>query len=199
MDRREKRRRRRRRRTALCVFLALLLAAASAYFIFRYREDQKYILYPLKYKPLIVEYAGQYDLDPALVAAVIRTESSFNPEAVSSAGALGLMQLMPDTGDWIAFRLGEEFDAATLTDPELNVRYGCWYLMFLLKRYSGDVECAAAAYHGGPGAVDAWLENPEYSADGQSLDIIPYQQTAVYARTILERYEIYKTLYTYDD
>ena len=199
MNRRERRRRKRIVRAALCAVLALLLIAASVYFVFRYREDRKYLMYPLRYKPLIVQYAAENDLDPALVAAVIRTESSFDPNAVSPVGALGLMQIMPDTGEWIAFRLKEEFDAASLTDAEKNVRYGCWYLMFLSKRYDGDVKCMAAAYHAGSGAVDAWLQNPEYSADGHTLDEIPYQQTAFYAKTILERYEIYKTLYTYDD
>ena len=200
-ERREKRRQRKRKLVArgVAVFCALALIAASAYFIYRYKEDRKYLMYPLKYKELITQYAREYELDPALVAALIRTESSFNPGAVSPVGALGLMQIMPDTGDWIAMRLGEAFDAENLKDAERNIRYGCWYLMYLCRRYGGDVKCAAAAYHGGFGAVDKWLEDPQYSSDGKTLDAIPYAQTAIYADTILERYEIYKTLYTFDD
>ena len=200
-ERRELREKKRRRRAALAaaLFCAMALMAAAGYFIFRYGEDRKYLFYPLKYKDLIVAQARQSELDPALVAALVRTESSFDPNALSPVGAMGLMQLIPDTGDWIAFRLKEEFDPEMLYDPEFNLRYGCWYLKFLSGRYDGDVKCIAAAYHAGSGAVDKWLEDEAYSSDGRTLSEIPYAQTAKYAETILERYEIYKTLYTYDD
>ena len=198
---RKKRRQRIRQRIAASVALFSLLAliAVSVYFVKQYREDQLYLEYPLRYRDLIEQYAGEYGLDPALVAAVIRTESSFDPNAESYAGAIGLMQLTPDAGDWVAFRLGEkDYQVENLWDAEFNVRYGCWYWMYLSKIYEGDVRCMAAAYHGGPGAVDKWLEDPAYSSDGKTLDTIPYEQTSIYAETIVERYEIYKKLYYSD-
>ncbi len=101
-------------------------------------------------------HAKNYDLEPALVAAVIFTESKFNARAKSSAGAIGLMQLLPDTARGIAIRTGgTAFVVDDLYVPELNVRYGSWYLRHLLDRY-GDERTALAAYHAGQGNVDSW-------------------------------------------
>ena len=113
--------------------------------------------YPLRYEQLINAHARTYDLDPALVAAVVYTESRFNARAVSSAGAIGLMQLLPETAKGIALRTGgHRFVVSDLYDPELNLRYGSWYLRNLLQRYDGDVQVALAAYHAGQGNVDRW-------------------------------------------
>ncbi|MGL6279649.1 MAG: lytic transglycosylase domain-containing protein, partial [Gaiella sp.] len=114
------------------------------------------IRYPLRYESIVRGHARNYDLDPALLAAVIYTESKFDPDARSAAGAVGLMQLLPDTARGIALRTGgDRFVVADLLDPELNVRYGSWYLRAMLDRYD-DLETALAAYHAGPGNVDAW-------------------------------------------
>ena len=113
--------------------------------------------YPLRYEQLITAHARTYDLDPALVAAVVYTESRFNARAVSSAGAIGLMQVLPETAKGIALRTGGDgFVVSDLYDPELNLRYGSWYLRNLLQRYDGDIEVALAAYHAGQGNVDRW-------------------------------------------
>jgi soluble lytic murein transglycosylase len=115
--------------------------------------------YPLEYEHIIRGHARNYDLDPALLAAVIYTESRFDPSARSSAGAVGLMQLLPDTAKGIALRTGgERFVVADLLDPEINVRYGSWYLDHLRDRYQ-DTRLALAAYHAGQGNVDEWLRS----------------------------------------
>jgi soluble lytic murein transglycosylase len=112
--------------------------------------------YPLRYETIIRGHADNYDLEPALLAAVIYTESEFDPVARSPAGAVGLMQLLPDTARGIALRTGGDgFVVRDLLDPEINVRYGAWYLRNLLQRY-GDLRTALAAYHAGPGNVDSW-------------------------------------------
>ncbi len=114
--------------------------------------------YPLRYEQIVRSHARNYDLDPALLAAVIYTESRFNARAESSAGAIGLMQLLPETARGIAVRTGGSgFVVRDLYVPEINVRYGAWYLRNLLNRYT-DERTALAAYHAGPGNVDRWKE-----------------------------------------
>jgi len=114
--------------------------------------------YPLKYEQIIQGHARNYRLDPALLAAVIYQESKFRPDARSDQGAIGLMQLLPETAKGIALRTGGgEFTVADLWEPELNVRYGSWYLRHLLDKY-GDERLALAAYNAGQRNVDEWLD-----------------------------------------
>jgi soluble lytic murein transglycosylase len=114
--------------------------------------------YPLEYEQVVRSYADERDLDPTLVAAMIYAESRFDPHARSDAGAIGLMQILPETGTFIARSTGgEEFVVADLRDPDLNVRYGTWLVAHLLERYDGDLRLALAAYHAGSGNVDDWL------------------------------------------
>ena len=114
------------------------------------------VRYPLRYEAIIRAHAKNYDLDPALLAAVIYTESRFNARAESKAGARGLMQLLPDTARGVAARTGGDgFVVDDLYMPEINVRYGSWYLRNLLNRYD-DEQTALAAYHAGRGNVDRW-------------------------------------------
>ena len=114
------------------------------------------IRYPLRYELIVRNHAKNYDLDPALLAAVIYTESRFDARARSNAGAIGLMQLLPETARGIAVRTGgNAFVVDDLYVPELNVRYGAWYLRNLLNRYD-DERTALAAYHAGQGNVDRW-------------------------------------------
>lgn len=112
--------------------------------------------YPLAYEDIIRGHARNYDLDPDLLAAVVYVESRFQPDARSDAGAFGLMQLLPATAQGIATRTGgTKFVLSDLEDPEINIRYGAWYLDHLRDRY-GDMRTALAAYHAGQGNVDRW-------------------------------------------
>jgi soluble lytic murein transglycosylase len=116
------------------------------------------VRYPLRYESIVRGHARNYHLDPALVAAVIYQESKFRPTARSSSGAVGLMQLMPETAQGIAARTGgTNFRVEDLVDPEINVRYGSWYLRHLLDRY-GDERLALAAYNAGEQNVDEWRQ-----------------------------------------
>jgi len=141
------------------VVVGVAVIAAAAFAIVRQPPDfVQHIRYPLRYESIVRGHAKNYDLDPALLAAVIYTESRFDARAKSSAGAIGLMQLLPDTARGIAVRTGgNRFVVDDLYVPELNVRYGAWYLRNLLNRY-GDERTALAAYHAGQGNVDSWRE-----------------------------------------
>ena len=191
------RRRRQRRRTLLTIFASALivLIALGAWALFG-RDRIDFSRYPMTYAPEIRAAAAEFSLDPAYVASVVLAESSFDAEAVSSAGAIGLMQIMPATGEWIAGKLEDEpFDVQRLYQPEVNLRYGCWYLRFLLDRYDGDMYTASTAYHQGQGRVDQWLEDPQYSQDGRTLTAISSAVTDTYVNRIMESYANYQELY----
>ena len=138
------------------VLVAFGLAGAAAWVVRTEPDLYLRTRYPLQYEQIIRGHAANYGLDPALLAAVVYVESRFDPNARSDAGALGLMQLLPETAKGIALRTGgSRFVVADLRDPEINVRYGAWYLDHLRHRY-GDIETALAAYHAGQGNVDRW-------------------------------------------
>ena len=166
----------------LSIILAYSLGAFYAYF------------YPVKYYDLIVQYAQENDLDSALVASVINVESGYNSDALSSKGAIGLMQIMPSTGEWISSQIGEDFSQNEMFNPETNIKYGCFYLNYLL-RYFGDEKLALCAYNAGQGNVVSWLKNEEYSKDGATLDKIPYKETQNYLSRVLKNRHYYKNKY----
>jgi soluble lytic murein transglycosylase len=156
-DRRARRRRIIRRRLAALAVVSIVIGAAG-FAIWESRPPfLDRALYPLRYETIIRAHARTYKLDPALLAAVVYAESRFDPGARSSAGAVGLMQLLPSTGQAIADRTGNAgFVVDDLLAPELNLRYGSWYLRNLLDRYEGELDTALAAYHAGPTRVDGW-------------------------------------------
>lgn len=148
--------------TRVLVLVVLVLAAAAAA-VTALSEPDWYLRmrYPLRYEHIVRGHAANYELDPALVAAVIYQESKFQADARSESGAIGLMQLLPETARGIALRTGgSRFEVDDLYDPEVNVRYGCWYLRNLIRKY-GDLETALAAYNGGQGNIDRGITYPE--------------------------------------
>ena len=153
------------------------------------------IVYPLEHYELIEKYSKQYGLDPAMVCALIQAESGFNADATSPKGAKGLMQLMDDTASWIAPQIPiENFNVFRIKEPELNIQLGCWYLGYLNKRFDGDLTLMVAAYNAGSGNIDKWLDNEKYSADGKTLDKIPYTETKKYVRKIKINQYVYRLL-----
>jgi soluble lytic murein transglycosylase len=145
-----------RRLWLAALVLAALAAGAVAWTVNAEPEWYQRVRYPLRYEAIVRAHARNYDLPPTLLAAVIYTESKFDADARSGAGAVGLMQLLPETAKGIAVRTGgDRFVVADLLDPELNVRYGSWYLRNLIDRYD-DLPTALAAYHAGQGNVDEW-------------------------------------------
>ncbi|MFS8501725.1 MAG: lytic transglycosylase domain-containing protein [Caldicoprobacter sp.] len=178
--------------TMLAVFLILCAALMYGYVQRR--------MYPLKYEALILEYANEYGLDPYLVCAVIWVESKFNEVATSHKGARGLMQVIPSTGQWAAQKLGiEGYTDDSLYDPAVNIRIGCWYLNRLRHHFKGNMGLALAAYNGGSGNVERWLQDPRYSKDGEELDNIPFRETRDFVDRVWKAYHKYKQLYCIPD
>ena len=159
------------------------------------KADQ--LLYPCKYSQQVEQWAAEYGLDPLLVYAFIRTESGFDPAATSSVDARGLMQMTEETFLWLRSKLGlgEEVSFGDLYDPDVSIRFGCYYLHLCLVRYNGDISTAAAAYHSGWGTVDALLQKEEHSEDGLTLSGFPYNQMHHYVEKITACYAKYTELY----
>ena len=154
--------------------------------------------HPLQYREWIERYAAENNLQPAFVAAIILNESSYNPKAESNVGARGLMQVMEDTGSWIADRLNERnYTFYQLWDPETNIRFGCWYLGYLSRMFGGDPVSVCSAYHAGQGTISRWLQNSEYSEDGRTLSVdrLPDGPTKVYAGRVTKAYAVYDKIY----
>jgi len=171
-----------------CIAAGIVLAvlAAGVYQLSRW--------FPVRYIDEITTYAEQYDLPPAFVCAVIHAESRFRPEVQSPRGASGLMQLMPITADWGAAEIGlPDYSYDRIHEPELNIQIGCWYLRRLLDQY-GVADTALAAYNAGSGNVSGWLSDAAYSADGRSLTVIPFGETARYVEKINRNQRIYEII-----
>ena len=152
--------------------------------------------YPLKYEKEIDAASKKYGVDKALIYGVIKTESNFVPDARSSAGALGLMQLMPDTFEWLQTYYKDENDYTfeDLADPAINIDYGAELLSILSKRYENE-ETMLCAYNGGLGNVDKWLDNKDYSDDGKTLKVVPFPETDNYRKLVEQNKSIYEQLY----
>lgn len=184
-----------RRRRALSAIVILALLAAIGIVIARaadkgYRE----LALPLRHDDIIRQQAKAKNLDPALIAAVIYQESRFRPRK-STAGALGLMQLLPDTAHFIAGKTGgTKFTTEDLATPQINIQYGAWYLRWLLDHFDEDEVTALAAYNAGIGNVEKWL-----AASGQThiTDVgqIPFAETRHYVKNVLEAREQYRRKY----
>lgn len=152
--------------------------------------------YPFPYRDLIIREAAVYHLDPLLVAAIIKAESNFQPNAQSVRGARGLMQIMPETGQWIAGQIGVDgFRVESLEQPVLNVKFGCWYLANLYNEFNGDKVLVLAAYNGGRGNVRQWIEAKRWAGTQASLDQIPFGETRDYVDRVLKNHNIYIKLY----
>jgi soluble lytic murein transglycosylase len=165
---------------------ALLLALAVAALIRPAEKAVKEIALPLRHEDIIRQQAAEKGLDPALIAAVIYTESHFR-EQTSRAGATGLMQLLPSTADYIARKSGgTRFTHEDLATPQINIAYGSWYLRFLLDHYEGELVPALAAYNAGLNKVDEWWRGA--AARGERFDVarhIPFPETRGYVQRVL--------------
>lgn len=181
-------------------------------------------IYPIFYYPIIQTEATQMNVNPLLIAAVVRVESHFREDDISHAGAIGLMQLMPDTAIWIARKIGQPLPGVSatsagisgasggnviaaltpaqskaiilaLSDPQINVRLGSWYVAYLLRMFHGDLPEAVAAYNAGPNRVQGWLKQGVWSGDEVTGDDIPVRETRHFLARVMYTYGMFERHY----
>jgi soluble lytic murein transglycosylase len=150
---------------------------------------------PLQYQDVIRQQAAQKHLDPALIAAVIDAETKFDPRP-SSAGAEGLMQILPRTALFLAHRSGATtFTTADLASPDVNIAYGSYYLRYLLNEYHGSTVLALAAYNGGEANVDRWVSRVHAAGGRFRIADIPFPETQAYVQRVLQARAQYRHTY----
>lgn len=171
-------------------FLAFVLCIAV---LLLYPQTVSRVVYPRKYSDAVERYSKAYGVPASIIYAVIKTESNFDPCAVSSAGAVGLMQIMPSTFAWLMGLMSEMHETSALYDPEINIRYGTYFLRYLYDHY-GRYDTAFAAYNAGMGNVSRWLDSAEHSHDGKLINI-PFPETADYVRLVTRRAMRYEKIY----
>ncbi len=175
--------------TVIIFFIIVIVLIQNADRIWR-------CFYPFPYRQITINYAETYNLDPYLLAAIMKAESGFNNRAVSPKGARGLMQIMPDTGQWVAMQLGNPtFNPDRLFDPETSIRFGAWYIADLNTEFRGDIVLVLAAYNGGRGNVEEWVSSRNLTGGNSTIDQIPFPETRNFVRKVLLYHRIYSHLY----
>lgn len=174
--------------------IGILLAAALIATLWERIDDSLLKRFnPQKYAETVTKYSEEYDVPESVIYAVIKVESNFVPDAVSPRGAVGLMQITPDTFDWLCSKTGEEANASFLYDPDTNIRYGTYFLSLLHNEYKAW-DTVYAAYNAGRGRVNGWLASEEYNNNGR-LKNIPFKETADYVVKVEKAQQLYKRLY----
>ena len=153
--------------------------------------------HPTDYSDIISRYSEEYNVPEDIIFAVIKVESDFDPKAESSVGAMGLMQMMPSTFEWLTGEehLGENLPIRKLQDPEVSIRYGTYYLAYLYRRFDYHWDTVFAAYNAGEGNVGKWLKNSEYSDGKGNLTYIPFSETRSYVTKVEKARTMYEELY----
>jgi soluble lytic murein transglycosylase len=170
--------------------MGLLFLVNSAWFL-------KKTAYPMPYQDQVFYYSNLNNIDPYLVTAVIRVESKFKPQANSVRGARGLMQIMPETGQWAAQQMAlTNFEVSQLYDAERNIQIGCWYLGQLSQEFDGRYPLMLAAFNAGQGRVNNWLLTGQWDGHWETLDNIPFVETREYLEKVNADYQMYVRLYS---
>jgi soluble lytic murein transglycosylase len=176
--------------------LVLLAGMFAGYFTYTSEWLQKKYIYPFPNRDIVYQYSLKNNLDPFLVAAIIRTESKFLPRARSPRGAFGLMQMMPETALWVAKESKEtDFSLESLADPEVSIRMGTWYLANLNREFKGNHVLVLAAYNAGQGNVKEWMQRYGWNMAFSDASQIPFKETREYVGRVLHSQKRYLELY----
>jgi soluble lytic murein transglycosylase len=162
------------------------------------KQGIKELTLPLRHEDIIRQQARDKSLDPALIAAMIYQESKFE-DRTSSAGAKGLMQILPDTAQFIARKSGgTAFELRDLGTPQINIAYGSWYLRYLIDRYDGNETLAIAAYNAGEHNVDIWVQRAGGEDGFDPKADIPFPETRGYVASVIEHRKLYRDKYGHE-
>lgn len=179
-------------------FIFLIILVLTCIIGIKYSNIDNIILkkiYPIKYSEYVEKYSRKFNVDALLIYSIMKAESNFNENAVSSSEAKGLMQLMEATALEMANKVEETLEEDSFLDPEKNIMLGIKYYSELQEKYSGNMLLALAAYNAGIGNVDGWIEAGIVKEDGSNIENIPFKETNMYVRKIVNNYKMYKKLY----
>ena len=181
----------------VAIILIIAIAAGIAFGVDLLLNKAEIEAYPILYEDVVSKYATEYNIPEYVIYAVIKVESDFDPTATSKVGAMGLMQMMPDTFTWLTGRehLAEGLPVTSLYVPEVSIRYGTYYLLYLYRKFNYNWDVAFAAYNGGEGNVTKWLSDPAYSDGNGGLTDIPFPETEKYVKRVNSAIDTYKKLY----
>lgn len=180
----------------LMVVSVLFSVAYSGWRVWNSDYIQTRFVYMWDFQQDIVTYSRKNQVDPFLVAAIIKNESGFKPNVVSSVGAIGLMQIMPDSGYWIAEQMGlKDYKSADLYKAQNNIRMGCWYVSELLYEFHGNEILALMAYNAGRGKTKQWMQQQGWDYEFMDVKAIPYPESRAYVNKVLYDKRRYKDLY----
>ncbi len=184
-------------RRVLAILCLIAISLAVGFGVDLLWDKAEELTHPQAYREIVAKYAGQYNIPEYVILAVIKTESDFDPRATSSAGAMGLMQMMPSTFEWLTGdeHLGEHLPVQRLYDPEVSIRYGTYYLKYLYRQFNYRRNTAIAAYNAGEGNVSKWLKSSEYSDGAGNLTHIPFDETRSYVSKVNSAIDLYQKLY----
>ena len=181
---------------AILVALAVGASIAAITMVPSVKQSIQELTLPLRHEDIIRQQARDKDFDPALIAAVIYQESKFQ-DRTSSAGAKGLMQIIPSTAQFIAHKSGgSAFELRDLGTPQINISYGSWYLRYLIDRYDGDETLAVAAYNAGEHNVDIWVQRAGGDKSFDPSSDIPFPETRHYVASVIEHRKQYRRKYS---
>ncbi|SFS56823.1 soluble lytic murein transglycosylase [Paenibacillus sp. BC26] len=180
-----------RRRVILIITLAFVVL------LFVRSEWMSHWMYPVHFREDIVISANNYKLEPHLVAAIIRVETNYKTGVVSRKGAIGVMQLMPDTANWIIQKggFGKISTEAISNRADVSIEIGAWYLNALNQQFDGNMYTVIAAYNAGPGNVSRWLADGTWDGKLETVDRVPFGETRHYIQRVIYYYNKYKALY----
>lgn len=179
---------------SVAVIIIASLSVCVGFLIDNVLDDIDRKNHPQEFRDYVSKYSEAYGVPEYIIYAVIKNESDFDSSTVSGAGAIGLMQIMPSTFEWMCELLGEDYERGMLYDPETNIKYGTYYLSYLYGIYA-RWPTVYAAYNAGMGTVDGWLKNSSCSHDGVSLYYIPYEETREFTASVKKSAELYAKLY----
>lgn len=181
-------------KVSLVIILVIIVLYITLFKIIKIQDKILVIFYKKEYNSYVEKYSEKYNVDENLVYSVIKNESKFNSNAISSSNAKGLMQIMDNTvKDIVRGMENLEYDDIDIFDPDTNIQLGINYLSQLIKKYD-NIGLAVAAYNAGIGNVDNWIENKIIDKDGSNLENIPFKETNLYVRKVLRDYEIFSKI-----
>ncbi len=177
------------------IFITILVLVFVIIILGNYKSILKKF-FPIQYSQSVMKYSTKYNVDPYIIYSIIRVESKFNPYAKSNKGASGLMQITPQTGEYIANLLNiDKLDENFLYNPDLNIQLGCFYFSKLYSDFNSDIDSALAAYNGGSGNVTKWISKNDNGEKFLDVNKIPFNETKNYVLRVKKTYKIYKFLY----